>query len=101
MQKPLDVAVPNPLWLAMGVSTASLVLAPMARNVAETPAEHAETPLWRDLFRTEGDSQGCASPVAGRSRCMKSRRNHSVAFALRETKTPNASPDPTPASANV
>ena len=57
---PLDVSVPSELWIAMGISTASLVAAPAAlaykhrrrpKNIE--PVEKAADAGWADLFRGE------------------------------------------------
>ena len=57
---PLDVAVPSELWLAMGISTASLVAAPaaLAYKNRRRPGQIESLPLqedagWDDLFRGE------------------------------------------------
>ncbi|MBA3348790.1 MAG: hypothetical protein H0T13_09550 [Actinobacteria bacterium] len=57
---PLDVAVPSELWLAMGISTASLVASPvaLAYKQSKRPGQVESLPLqedsgWADLFRGE------------------------------------------------
>lgn len=58
--RPLDVAVPSELWLAMGISTASLVASPaaLAYKQRKRPGQVETMPLqedsgWADLFRGE------------------------------------------------
>lgn len=57
---PLDVAVPSELWIAMGISTASLVASPaaLAYKQRKRPGQVESMPLqedsgWADLFRGE------------------------------------------------
>ena len=57
---PLDVAVPSELWLAMGISTASLVASPVALSYKQSkrPGQVENLPRqedsgWADLFRGE------------------------------------------------
>ncbi|HVM69338.1 MAG TPA: hypothetical protein VM204_05825 [Gaiellaceae bacterium] len=59
-ERPLDVAVPSELWLAMGISTASLVAAPAALAYKQRKRPGAvdnrgdqEDSGWDDLFRGE------------------------------------------------
>lgn len=58
--KPLDVAVPSELWVAMGISTASLIASPaaLAFKQSRRPGQVESLPRqedsgWADLFRGE------------------------------------------------
>lgn len=55
--EPLSIAVPEPLWLAMGLSTSSLVASPLVLNRAKGNAvaqnEAPEESSWTDLVRSE------------------------------------------------
>ncbi len=60
---PLSLAIPNELWIVLGISTASFVAAPMVLGTkgkdldTNLPYEHA----WRDIFY--GDDTGNADQV--------------------------------------